>query len=106
MARTPKAFCGLAAYGGKANEVKAPSDSAGVAPDDEWARRARRGVAEAGGGGLLLIISASRFRERLSRHWRHVLRWRSQRSTLDWDRLRPIFDRWIPRPRTLLHIPT
>jgi transposase InsO family protein len=27
-------FCGLATYGGKADEGKAPSDSAGVAPDD------------------------------------------------------------------------
>ena len=42
-----------------------------------------------------------RFRERLSRYWRHVLRRRSQRRKPDWDRLRPIFERWIPRPRTL-----
>jgi hypothetical protein len=30
--KTP--ICGLAAYGGKADEGKAPSDSAGVTPDD------------------------------------------------------------------------
>ena len=37
----------------------------------------------------------------LCRLWRHVLRRRSQRRKPDWDRLRPIFERWIPRPRTL-----
>ena len=49
--------------------------------------------------GNLSVLS--RFRERLCRYWRHVLRRRSQRRKPDWDRLRPIFDRWIPRPRTL-----
>jgi group II intron reverse transcriptase/maturase len=43
----------------------------------------------------------SRFRERICRYWRHVLRRRSQRRKPDWEQLRPIFDRWIPRPRTL-----
>ncbi len=46
--------------------------------------------------GNLSVLS--RFRERLCRYWRHVLRRRSQRRKPDWDRLRPIFDRWIPRP--------
>ena len=49
--------------------------------------------------GNLSVLS--RFRERLCRYWRCVLRRRSQRRKPDWDRLRPIFDRWIPRPRTL-----
>ena len=49
--------------------------------------------------GNLSVLS--RFREQLCRYWRHVLRRRSQRRKPDWDRLRPIFDRWIPRPRTL-----
>ena len=43
----------------------------------------------------------SRFRERLCRYWRHILRRRSQRRKPDWEQLRPIFNRWIPRPRTL-----
>ncbi len=47
------------------------------------------------------LSTLSRFRERLCRYWRHVLRRRSQRRKPDWDRLRRIFNRWIPRPRTL-----
>src|SRR5712691_8866422 len=42
-----------------------------------------------------------RFRERLCRYWRRILRRRSQRRKPDWEQLRPIFDRWLPRPRTL-----
>ena len=40
--------------------------------------------------GNLSVLS--RFRERLCRYWRHVLRRRSQRRKPDWDRLRPIFE--------------
>jgi len=49
--------------------------------------------------GNLAVLG--RFRERLCRYWRHVLRRRSQRRKPDWEQLRPIFDRWISRPRTL-----
>ncbi len=49
--------------------------------------------------GNLSMLSC--FRERICRYWRHVLRRRSQRRKPDWEQLRPIFDRWIPRPRTL-----
>jgi hypothetical protein len=49
--------------------------------------------------GNLSVLS--RFRERLCHYWRHVLRRRSQRRMPDWEHLRPIFERWIPRPRTL-----
>ena len=49
--------------------------------------------------GNLSVLS--RFRERLCRCWRQILRRRSQRRKPEWDRLRPIFDHWIPRPRTL-----
>jgi RNA-directed DNA polymerase len=42
-----------------------------------------------------------RFRRRVCRHWRQVLRRRSQRRKPDWSRLQPIFARWIPVPRTL-----
>lgn len=40
-------------------------------------------------------------RERICRYWRHSLRRRSQPRKPDWEQLRPIFDRWLPRPRTL-----
>jgi group II intron reverse transcriptase/maturase len=42
-----------------------------------------------------------RFRWRLARLWRYVLRRRSQRSRVTWAEVGPIFDRWIPAPRTL-----
>lgn len=41
------------------------------------------------------------FRERVCRYWRQVLRRRSQKRPPSWDRLRPIFNRYIPRPRVL-----
>ena len=42
-----------------------------------------------------------RFRDRLCVLWRQVLRRRSQQRKPGWDKLRMIFERWIPRPRTL-----
>jgi len=42
-----------------------------------------------------------RFRERICRYWRRIVRRRSQRRKPDWEQLRPIFDRWLPRPPTL-----
>lgn len=47
------------------------------------------------------IASLSLFRDRLCRLWRQVLRHRSQRRSLRWDRLRLTFNRWIPRPHIL-----
>jgi len=41
------------------------------------------------------------FRERLCGLWRRVLRRRSQKRLPGWDRLRPLFNRWIPRPHVL-----
>jgi RNA-directed DNA polymerase len=46
------------------------------------------------------------FRRRLCRLWCRVLGRRSQKGTLPWDRLTPIFDRWIPVPRVLHPYPT
>jgi len=43
----------------------------------------------------------ARFRWRLARLWRFVLRRRSQKSWVTWDEIRPVFDRRIPAPRTL-----
>jgi group II intron reverse transcriptase/maturase len=42
-----------------------------------------------------------RFRDRLCRLWWQALRRRSQKRRPGWDRLRPIFNRWIPRPCVL-----
>ena len=33
--------------------------------------------------------------------WRSVLVRRSQRARVRWDRLSPVFNRWIPQPRIL-----
>ena len=41
------------------------------------------------------------FRHRLRRLWRMVLIHRSQRGYVRWERLNPLFDRWIPPPRVL-----
>ncbi len=42
-----------------------------------------------------------RFRWRLTRLWRYVLRRRSQHSRATWNVIGPVFDRWVPAPRTL-----
>jgi RNA-directed DNA polymerase len=47
------------------------------------------------------IVSLSRFRQRLCRLWWHALRRRSQKRRPNWDKLQPLFERWIPRPRVL-----
>jgi len=47
------------------------------------------------------IVVLGRFRDRLCGLWRHVLRRRSQKRRPGWDRLRPLFQRWIPRPHVL-----
>ena len=41
------------------------------------------------------------FAQRLRRLWRLLLCRRSQRGRAIWDRLTPIFERWIPAPRVL-----
>jgi group II intron reverse transcriptase/maturase len=47
-----------------------------------------------------------RFRDRLCTLWRSILGRRSQRSRPSWDRIRPTFARWIPRPRALHPYPS
>ena len=42
-----------------------------------------------------------RFRNRLCKLWRHVLRRRSQKRRPGWEQLQPTFERWIPRPHVL-----
>ena len=42
-----------------------------------------------------------RFRDRLCNLWRCMLGRRSQRSRPSWKRIRPTFERWLPRPRVL-----
>jgi len=41
------------------------------------------------------------FRHRLRQLWAHVIRRRSQRSRLTWQRLNPLLDRWTPPPHVL-----
>jgi hypothetical protein len=41
------------------------------------------------------------FSRRVAWLWRSVLIPRSQRAQVGWDRLTPVFTRWIPQPRTL-----
>jgi len=45
------------------------------------------------------------FRRRLCRLWRNVLIHRSQRGNVSWERLDPLFNRWIPLPRVLHSYP-
>jgi group II intron reverse transcriptase/maturase len=47
------------------------------------------------------LQTLKRFRNRLCSLWRNSLGYRSQRSRPSWNRIRPTFERWIPRPRTL-----
>ena len=47
------------------------------------------------------IVVLGQFRERLCELWRQAVRRRSQRRKPGWDQLRPVFARWIPRPRIL-----
>ena len=47
------------------------------------------------------IVALGRFRDRLCRLWRTVIRRRSQKRKPGWNRLRAIFERWIPRPHIL-----
>jgi RNA-directed DNA polymerase len=41
------------------------------------------------------------FRRRINRLWRCVLIRRSQRARKKWEKLTPVFDKWIPPPRVL-----
>ncbi len=43
----------------------------------------------------------STFRQRINRLWFQVLASRSQRARKRWERLTPLFERWIPRPKVL-----
>ncbi len=71
-----------------------------VAQVGKWLKRVVEGYYryQAVPGNLPIL---RRFRDRLCRHWRHVLRRRSQKRRPGWDQLRPIFNHWIPRARIL-----
>lgn len=47
------------------------------------------------------LRAVNTFRHRLRRLWRSTLRHRSQRPNVSWDRIGPLFDRWLPAPRVL-----
>jgi len=40
------------------------------------------------------------FRDQATRHWRHALRRRSQKTRLTWERMRRLARRWLPLPKT------
>jgi RNA-directed DNA polymerase len=52
------------------------------------------------------LRALGRFRNRLCTLWRAILGRRSQRSRPSWDRIRPTFDRWVPRPVALHPYPS
>jgi RNA-directed DNA polymerase len=45
------------------------------------------------------IHQAGAFREQIVRYWRRALRRRSQKHRLNWQRMRLLADRWLPRAR-------
>ncbi|MBC7926018.1 MAG: group II intron reverse transcriptase/maturase [Bryobacteraceae bacterium] len=47
------------------------------------------------------LRAVNTFRHRLRRLWRSTLRHRSQRPNVGWNRIGPLFDRWLPAPRVL-----
>jgi RNA-directed DNA polymerase len=47
------------------------------------------------------LPTMSTFRERLRRLWRATLRHRSRRRSDQWERIGPLFARWLPPTRTL-----
>ena len=71
----------------------------------EWLRRVVNGyyLYHAVPGNL---SSLGVFRYRLCRMWRHVLRRRSQKRRLNWERLNRLFERWLPHPRVLHPYPS
>ena len=41
------------------------------------------------------------FRTEVTKRWRQVLRRRSEKTTLTWERMAKLADDWLPKPRTL-----
>ena len=52
------------------------------------------------------MASLKRFREQIGRYWRHVLKRRSQKGRLKWDRMARLFERWLPRPKLVRPYPS
>src|SRR5258707_2073533 len=52
------------------------------------------------------LACLGKFRARLCRIWRQVLRRRSQKRRLNWERLNRGFERWLPHPRVLHPYPS
>ena len=47
------------------------------------------------------LSALKRFRNRLCERWRIILGHRSQSGRPSWNRIRPTFERWIPRPHAM-----
>ena len=48
------------------------------------------------------IAAISTFRNQVKRHWFRALRRRSQRTSLDWERMDRLAARWLP-PARIMH---
>jgi RNA-directed DNA polymerase len=48
------------------------------------------------------IHAVAAFRKQVTRHWYRALRRRSQRTTVNWARMKRIQDRWLP-PARIMH---
>jgi group II intron reverse transcriptase/maturase len=51
------------------------------------------------------IRALATFRDEITRRWLRILRRRSQRNSLTWERMVAIADAWLPRPRIILDWP-
>ena len=69
----------------------------------EWLKRVLNGYYQyhAVPGNLTVL---KRFRRQVARYWFHALGQRSQRRPT-WEKLAPLFDRWLPAPRVVHEFP-
>ena len=51
------------------------------------------------------IRALATFRDEITRRWLRILRRRSQRASITWERMVAIADAWLPRPRIILAWP-
>jgi RNA-directed DNA polymerase len=47
------------------------------------------------------MLTLESFRTQVSHAWLRALRRRSQRHRMNWERMNPIIERWLPQPRIL-----
>lgn len=71
-----------------------------IADTGDWLKQVVRGYYQyhAVPGNLPRLET---FRQQIARHWRFTLQRRSQRSRWTWERFKPLFSRYLPRPKVL-----